>query len=156
MKMSRSRLALITLMLMGSLFLVPVNAGTAAGGTTGTISQSVLSATEGQNFMVQLTELTVSAAYSIEVDDTAKFNWTTGASETSRNVRIVVPAAGSDGLVKVELVDAATTVLATLYLQVSSPSGLIPEGLVQTVFIAMIGLFIFAAILVGIKRGMNV
>lgn len=152
--MKRAPMAAIILMVTASLFLVPVFSGTSAGGTTGTISQSVLSATEGQNFMVQLTALTVSADYSIEVDDVAKFNWTCSATETTRNVRIVIPSAGADGLVKVELADAGVTVIDTLYLQVTTPDSLIPTSLIQTVFIAMIGLFIFAAILVGIKSGM--
>jgi len=150
--MKMKQLALLALILAPFALLATAPAS-CAGGTTGELNFEVESATVGAIIYVELTELTEEADYSIEVEDSAVFNWTTGASETSRYVNFVVPDPGDDGAVKIELVDANITVIDTAYLQVGDVDDLIPTELVQAVFIALIGLFLFAAILIGIKSG---
>lgn len=152
MSMKMKQLALLA-MVLSPFVMMTATAGSAAGGTTGALNFEVESATIGQTIYVKITELTANCDYSVEVEDAAKFNWTTSSSETSRYVNFVVPDDGGDGAVKVELTDGNVTVIDTAYLQVGDVDDLIPTEMVQAVFIALIGLFLFAAILIGIKSG---
>ena len=126
---------------------------TAAGGTNGNITMSTDTAVEGQNLVIKCYNLDVSSDYSLEVDDTVKFNWTTSASETVRYLRISVPAGGADGMVKVELVNNDVTVIDTKYIQSSDPADLVPEDMLTDLFTAIIVIVVFAGIILGLMGG---
>lgn len=153
--MNRQKLLAISMfVLFSSLFLLTVDPALSAGGTTGTLTTDSDVAYEGQTIVVKCSSLTASADYSIEVDDTATFNWTCGSSETTRYFRITVPAGGADGMAKIELVDANVTVRATLYVQVSDPANAIPQDLLTVLFVAIIAILFFAGIIYGMKQGL--
>jgi len=131
--------------------MIPANA---TGGTTGAISCDTDVAYEGQTIVVKCSTLEASADYSIELDDTAEFNWTTSSTETTRYFRLTVPAGGTDGMAKIELVNANVTVLGTLYIQVTDPADVVPQDLLTVLFVAIIAVLFFAGVIYGFKTGM--